>query len=90
MLLLTVTEFRNNIAKYMKLAATQRIAIKSKEGVFDLVPSKEIRVNPSPSKDAFWDVPENLDRLHRDVEELKNEDISTFKSLDDLKKELAL
>ncbi|MFI3287293.1 MAG: hypothetical protein R3Y61_02330 [Rikenellaceae bacterium] len=90
MLLLTVTEFRNNISKYMKLAVTQHIAIKSKEGIFDLKPNTQIKVNPSPSKDPFWDIPENLERLNKDLAELKGADISKFKSWDDVKAELGL
>ena len=60
MLLLTISEFRNNISQYMQRAANERISVKTKHGVFDITPSKEIRTNPSPSGDPWFDVPENL------------------------------
>ncbi len=66
MLLLTVTEFRNNIAKYLQMALTERIALKSKGGIIELTPSKEIRTtNPSPSNDPWFDVPENMASVER-------------------------
>ena len=65
MLLLTVTEFRSNMSKYLKMAITEHIAIKSPAGVFDITPSKEVRINPSPSNDPWFDVPENMASVER-------------------------
>ncbi len=66
MLLLTVTEFRSNISKYLKMALTEKIAIKNPSGIFELTPSKEIRTtNPSPSNDPWFDVPENIASVER-------------------------
>ncbi len=65
MLLVSVTDFRANISKYLQLATKERIAIKSKSGIFDLTPSKEIRTNPSPSNDSYWNVPENVASVER-------------------------
>lgn len=72
MLLLTVTEFRNNISKYLQLAFTEKIALKSKKGVIELTPSTEIRLNPSPSNDPWFDDPRNRAELNRVVEELRS------------------
>ncbi|MFI3296146.1 MAG: hypothetical protein R3Y59_00790 [bacterium] len=91
MLLLTVSEFRANISKYLKMAVTEQIAIKSKSGIFNISPSENIRTsNPSPSGDEFWNEPENLERLNRDVRELNKVDVSSLESWDDFKLELAL
>ncbi|MFR9496640.1 MAG: hypothetical protein SNG69_09325 [Rikenellaceae bacterium] len=94
MLLLTVTEFRKNISKYLELALTERVAIRSKFGVFDIVHNPDIITsNPSPSGDPFWDVPENLAQLNEAIEEMKNTDHSQLKhytSIEDLKKDLGL
>lgn len=91
MLLLTVTEFRNNIGKYLQMALTERIALKSKGGIIELTPSTEIRTtNPSPSGDTFWDEPQNLAQLNKDIEELDRTDISKLQSWEEVKKELCL
>lgn len=94
MLLLTVTEFRNNISKYLQMALTERIALKSKGGIIELTPSKEIRTtNPSPSGDPFWNEPNNLAQLNKDIEEVKSIDISKLKSytsIEELKEDLGL
>jgi hypothetical protein len=71
MLLLTVTEFRNNIGKYLQLAFTEKIALKSKRGIIELTPSREIRLNPSPSGDLWFDDSRNLAELDRAVDELR-------------------
>lgn len=90
MLLLTVTEFRSNISRYLHLATKEHIAVKTKEGIFDIIPSKEIRTNPSPSNDPWFDVPENMTHLNKAIEEVRDADISQLKSWDDLKGELGL
>ena len=94
MLLLTVTEFRNNIGKYLQMALTERIALKSKGGIIELTPSTEIRtINPSPSGDTFWDNPQNLAQLNKDIEESKSIDITKLKSytsIEEMKKDLGL
>lgn len=43
------------------MALSERIALKSKGGIIELTPSKEIRtINPSPSKDSYFDSKENI------------------------------
>ena len=42
MLIITVTEFRRKISRYLELSLTERIVIKSKFGYFDITPNKEI------------------------------------------------
>jgi hypothetical protein len=71
MLLLTVTEFRNNISKYLQLAFTEKVALKSKRGVIELTPSREIRLNPSPSGDPWFEDSRNLAELDRATDELR-------------------
>ncbi len=88
MLLLSVSEFRSNMSKYLKMANSERIAIKSPSGIFDITPSKEIRVNPSPSGDAFYDIPENVEHLDRVIKESGERKPSEFISLDDFKNKM--
>lgn len=72
MLLLTVTEFRNNIGKYLQMAFTERIALKSKKGIIELTPSREIHTNPSPSGDPWFDDPRNMAELDSRIADLEN------------------
>ncbi len=65
MILLTISEFRGNISKYMQMALTELVSVKTKNGIFDIKPNKEIRTNPSPSNDPWFDVPENMEALER-------------------------
>jgi len=71
MVLLTVTEFRNNISKYLQMAFTENIALKSKRGIIELNPSTKIRLNPSPSNDAWFNNPRNMEELNCAVDEIK-------------------
>ena len=87
MLLLTVTEFRSNMSKYLKMAITEHIAIKSPAGVFDITPSKEVRTNPSPSNDPWFDVPENMASVERGSKQAA-QGLGT--TLSELKKEFGL
>lgn len=87
MLLLTVTEFRNNISKYLQMSFTERIALKSKDGIVELTPNKEIRVNPSPSNDPWFDDPKNMEALERGIADVKAGNLK-YTSLEELKKTL--
>ncbi|MFI3296148.1 MAG: hypothetical protein R3Y59_00800 [bacterium] len=88
MLLLTVSEFRANISKYLKMAVTEQIAIKSKSGIFNISPSENIRTsNPSPSGDVWFDVPENLESINRGLLEAKK---GMGRALSDIQKKFAL
>ncbi len=87
MLLLTVSEFRGNISKYLKMAMTQSIAIKSPSGIFNISPSKEIYTNPSPSNDEWFDNAENMASVERGAQEAKEGKVTAW---DDLKAELEL
>ena len=71
MILLTVTEFKNNIEKYLQMAFTEKIALKSTGGIIELNPSSEIRLNPSPSNDPWFDDIRNMTELNRSINELK-------------------
>lgn len=87
MLLLTVTEFRSNISKYLKLASSERVALKSPSGIFEIVPSKEIKINPSPSKDVWFDEPRNMESVEKGIADVE---AGRLRNWDDVKKELGL
>lgn len=92
MLLLTVTEFRNNVSKYLKMALTERIALNGKDGIIELTPCKDIRVNPSPSNDSYFDNPHNIKEVKKAMQELEDYHAGKISatSLDELKSQLAL
>ncbi len=88
MLLLTITEFRSNISKYMELAATELVSVKTKFGVFNITPNAEIRTsNPSPSNDPWYDAPENIAKLKEAIQ-IAHEPNTKYTKLDDFKKEM--
>ena len=89
MVLLTVTEFRNNISKYLQLAFSERVALKSKKGIIELSPSTEIRLNPSPSGDPWFDNPHNMAELNRAIAEHRSGKSVTI-PWEEAKKELGL
>ncbi len=87
MLLVSVSDFRSNLSKYLRLAATELVSVKTKHGIFDIKPSTEVRTNPSPSGDPFWDVPENLAALDKAIEEAHKPD-AKFTKWEDFKREM--
>lgn len=90
MLLLTVTEFRSNMSKYLKMAITEHIAIKSPAGIFDITPSKDVRINPSPSGDSYFDNKENLRDIEIGMQEAKEGKYKLYNSEEELKRMLGL
>ena len=93
MLLLSVSEFRANVSKYLTMAMTEQISIRSKAGIFNITPNTEIRTNPSPSKDPWFDVPENMEHLNKAIEESAKLDMTkqkSFTSVEELKKAFEL
>ncbi|MFI3263983.1 MAG: hypothetical protein SNG38_00200 [Rikenellaceae bacterium] len=90
MLLLSVSEFRANVSKYLQMATTERVAIRSKAGIFNITPNTEIRTtNPSPSNDPWFDVPENMEHLNKAIEASHAKDAKRY-SWDEIKEELSL
>ncbi len=88
MLLLSVSEFRANVSKYLQMANTESVAIRSKAGIFNITPSTEIRtINPSPSNDPWFDVAENMASVERGSKQAA-QGLGT--PLSDLKKEFGL
>ncbi len=54
MLLLSVSEFRANVSKYLQMALTEKVAIRSKYGIFDIIPNTEIQTKKTtPSSDKL-------------------------------------
>ena len=94
MLLLSVSEFRNNISKYLKMSFTEKIAVKSKDGIIELTPNTEIRVNPSPSSDPWFDDPRNLAVLEEAMAQYETDRKSgkdkEYRTWDEVKKELKI
>lgn len=89
MLLVSVTEFRSNLKKYLEIALTEKVALKSNGVVYEITPSKEIRVNPSPSNDPYFDDPRNLEAIERGIADVKAGRVSKV-SLDNIKEMLGL
>lgn len=89
MLLVSVTEFRSNLKKYLDIALTEKVALKSNGVVYEITPSKEIRVNPSPSNDPYFDDPRNLEALDKAIAEVKSGK-SKLTPWEDVKKELGI
>ncbi|MFI3280279.1 MAG: hypothetical protein SNG49_08995 [Rikenellaceae bacterium] len=87
MLLLTVSEFRGNISKYLKMAVTEKIAVKSPSGIFSITPCEEIRTNPSPSNDPWFDVPENMASVERGIADAEAGRVQKW---EDVKEQLGL
>ncbi len=87
MILVTVTEFRNNLSKYLELAFREKVVLKSKQGIIELNPSTEIRINPSPSKDSYFDIPENIEAIERGLEQV---DAGQCRPWSEVKEELGL
>lgn len=88
MKLLTITQFRANISKYLEMSNSEHIAIKGAGGIFDITPNKSAYQNPSPSGDPFWDVPENVCELNKRIKEMDNRDTKDFLTLEQLKHKL--
>ncbi len=90
MLLLTVSEFRGNISKYLKMAITEKIAVKSPSGIFNITPCEEIRTNPSPSGDPYFDNKENLRDIEIGMQEAKEGKYKLYNSEEELKAMMGL
>ncbi len=89
MLLLTISDFRSNMSTYLKRALTERIAVKSPSGIFEIKPSTEIFTNPSPSGDTFYDNPKNVEHLNKAIEEAHTEGAKRY-SWDEIKQEVGI
>lgn len=87
MILVTVTEFRNNLSKYLELAFSEKVDLKSKKGIIEFNPSTEIKLNPSPSNDTWFDVPENMASIERG---LADADAGKSQKWSDVKEKLGL
>ncbi|MFI3323065.1 MAG: hypothetical protein R3Y50_11180 [Rikenellaceae bacterium] len=91
MLLLSVSEFRANVSKYLQMAMTERIAIRSKAGIFNITPNTEIRTtNPSPSGDPYFENKENLRDIEIGMQEAKEGKYKFYNSEEELKDMMGL
>ena len=70
MILVTASEFRKNQRKYFQTALQEKVGVRSNGTIFEITPSKELRVNPSPSGDPFWDDPRNVEALENRIGDL--------------------
>lgn len=89
MLLITTTEFRSNLKKYLNLALTEKIALKGNGVVYEITPSKEIKVNPSPSNDPWYNDSHNLAEVENAINNLKSGKSKTT-PWKDIKKDLGI
>ncbi len=71
MVLITASEFRKNQKKYFQMALKEKIGVKSGNTIFEITPSEEVYVNPSPSGDPFWDDPRQWAEVERSIVELR-------------------
>jgi hypothetical protein len=71
-MLVTASEFRKNQKKYFQLALNEKVGVKSGNVVFEIKPSREVYVNPSPSGDPWFDDPRNMEELSRRIEDLRS------------------
>ena len=89
MVLITASEFRKNQKKYFQAALHEKVGVKSGGTIFEITPSKELRVNPSPSGDPFWDDPRNVEELERRISALRSGK-SASRPWAEVKKELGI
>ncbi|MDR0907089.1 MAG: hypothetical protein LBM63_00535 [Rikenellaceae bacterium] len=89
MMLVTASEFRKNQKKYFQLALNEKVGVKSGDTVFEIKPSKEVYVNPSPSGDPWFDDPRNMEELERGIAEVKAGHVTRV-TLDEVKTMLGL
>lgn len=80
MILITASEFRKNQKKYFQMALKEKIGVKSGNTIFEIIPSEEVYVNPSPSGDPFWDDPRQWAEVERSIVEI-DADIESGKYL---------
>lgn len=89
MILITITEFRNNLSKYIELAFREKVALKSKRGIIELNPSTEILLNPSPSNDPWFDNKDNISELNMRITDIESGKTTPI-AWKDAKKELGI
>jgi hypothetical protein len=88
-MLVTASEFRKNQKKYFQLALNEKVGVKSGNIVFEITPSKEVYVNPSPSGDPWFDDPRNMEMVEQGLAEVKAGHVTRV-TLDDIKTMLGL
>ena len=71
MLLVSASEFRKNQKKYFQAALQEKIGVKSGDMIFEITPSKDVQLNPSPSGDPFWNDARNREALDNAIERLQ-------------------
>ncbi len=80
------TELRANQKKYFDLAETTRVFVKRGHKVIELVVKESIDTHPSPSNDAWFDDPRNIEELSRRIEAVQQGN-TTFTPLEELRKQ---
>ncbi|MDR0907107.1 MAG: hypothetical protein LBM63_00640 [Rikenellaceae bacterium] len=89
MMLVTASEFRKNQKKYFQLALNEKVGVKSGNVIFEIKPSPEVYINPSPSGDPWFDDPRNMEMVERGLAEVKAGHVTRV-SLDEVKTMLGL
>ncbi|KAA6347950.1 hypothetical protein EZS27_004595 [termite gut metagenome] len=65
MVIISTQEFRDNQKKFFDLAEKERVIIKRKSKLVELVVTDKLSENPSPSGDPWFDNPENVREVER-------------------------
>ncbi len=74
------------MSKYLQMARTESIAIRSKAGIFNITLNTEIQtVNPSPSNDPYFDNEANLRDIEIGLEEASKGNYKLCSSEEELK-----
>jgi len=70
-------EFRDSQKKYLDMAATERIIIKRKNEFLEIVHRGiSIPDNPSPGNDSFFDDLQNIERIEKALQQVKDGKVS--------------
>lgn len=80
------TELRANQKKYFDMAENTRVFVKRGRKLIELVVKDSIDMNPSPSGDAWFDDPRNVEEVMKRIKEYESGESELF-ALEDVQKE---
>jgi len=70
-------EFRESQKKYLDMATNERIIIKRKNEFLEIVHrGSSIPENPSPDNDPYFDIPQNIERIEKALQQVKEGKVS--------------
>lgn len=90
MILVSASEFRMHLRKYLELAIKEPVLLKGSNGViFEITPSKNVRFNPSPSNDPYFNDHRNIESIERGKAQAEAGQYTEYSS-EELKRKLGL